>query len=480
MSFFKRSTAPLAISFFGSLILSIVALYFNPVLARDSIFYLDISSRLVDEGFSNAVQHYGWPWMSVIVAAIHSMTGLSIIYTGLIITALLMATTCAALTRASQLLNPASAWWACLISLSIPAFNSYRDSVLREPGLWLSAALVMLSLALWHQKKQYRHLILGLIYIFIGSLFRLEAVFLLIPLATAVFWQLRSSLWEKRNSVIIILFVSIASFAALALAMTEFDNSRVQYYAELLNPEKITEQLSHNASVLSSTVLEKYSRKDAGAILIYGFSGLIITKFLFLSGPFLLVIMLVPSSFLKKAKHPLFAFVVTAFACYFIVLLVFSMQHSFIINRYIALLHVLITPLLASGALCLNRRYENLAALVVVASMLTGLSNVVSFSDKRTHYFSAGDWIKNNIPEDVHTYYSDGRVSFYANRRYLPPPYDGNTVMQQHFSSYDFFVIDNLIENTAAQQLIEEGKLEQMVKFDNGKRRHLFILRRIQ
>ena len=480
MTSFNRSNGPLATAFFGSLLLSLIALHFNPILPRDSIFYLDIASALVTEESSTATEYYAWPWISVAIAAAHSLTGLTVTNIGLLLALLLMAGTCTILTRASQLLNPDSGWWACLVSLSIPAFNSYRDSILRDPGQWFAAALVMLALALWHRSKQWRHLLLALTAIFIGLFFRLEAIFMLAPLALAVSWQLRSLLWKRRVLILSSFFALAAVSIFILLTSAAMDNSRVQYYFKLLNPGIITEEFSKSTTAFSESVLEKYSHDDAGTILVFGFIGLILTKALLLNGPFLILIPFLATSLAKLRDHPLRIFIISASACYLLILLVFTLQKNYMTNRYVALLHVFLTPLLAASAVQLYRTHRKLALLLIFLSVLTGLSNVISLSDKRTHYLAAGDWIKRNIPEDAHTYYSDGRVSYYAGRRYLPPPYDGSAAVQKLSPRYEFFVIDNLKGNTTAQRLIEEGKLQIIAEFDNGKRRHLSILRRTQ
>src|SRR5690606_2610077 len=69
MTSFNRSNGPLATAFFGSLLLSLIALHFNPILPRDSIFYLDIASALVTEESSTATEYYSCPWISVAIAA---------------------------------------------------------------------------------------------------------------------------------------------------------------------------------------------------------------------------------------------------------------------------------------------------------------------------------------------------------------------------------------------------------------------------
>lgn len=475
----SKTQAPLITAFVGSLLLSLIALYFNPILARDSILYLDIANNFSVHGYDNPTGRFNWPWISVFISGLHQLTGLSTINAGLLLMLVLMACTCTLLTRTSQLIDEDSAWWACLISLSIPAFNNYRDSILREPGQWLAAALVMLSLILWQQQNRWRHLLLALAAIATGILFRLEAVFMLLPLAIALVWQLRSSLFNRRGLILIAAAAFLLMLTGSLIAFSGLvDNTRVTYYASLLNPGVITDTLDANARVLVDGVLEKYSHDDAATILVLGFSGLIVMKALLMNGPFLMVLALSPSSIFKRPGNALEVFIFSAALCYLLILLIFSLQHSFMIDRYVSLLHVLATPLLAAGAVKLQQRYHKLGKLLIVLAIVTGLANVVSLSDKRTHYLDAGQWIQSNIPAEARTYYSDGRVSFYAGRHYAQPLYDEEVAMQRHFSRYDYFVIDNLKDHPKTQQLLSEGTLELLAEFDNGKRRHLSVLRK--
>lgn len=475
----NQTQQQLIATFIGSLLLSALAYYFNPILARDSTLYIDIANNFAAHGYANPTERFDWLWMSVLISIVHQLSGLSTINTALLLMALLMAVTCTLLTRTSQLLTPASGWWACLISLSIPAFNSYRDNILREPGQWFAAALTMLAVILWQEKKQWRYLLLAIAAVITGSLFRLEAIFLLAPLVITFLWQLRANLLSKQGLIFIAITTLAVAFAAsIVIASGLLDSSRAAYYINLLDPALFTTNLEANANSFAEATLKKYSHDDAAKILVIGFLGLIMLKAILMNGPFIAALALSPSSLLKRPANPLELFVVIGILCYLMILLVFAVQHRFMIDRYIAMLHILATPLLAASTVKVKKIYPKLAKLVVLFAVLSGLDNVISLSDKRTHYLDAGPWIQDNIPAEARSYYSDGRVSFYAGRTYVSPRHDESIAISTYSHDYDYFIIDNLHENTAAQEALANGSLELLAEFDNGARRHLAILKK--
>ncbi len=475
-TFLTRTNTPILATVIGSLALSLIALYFNPILGRDSALYLDIAKSYTSTDISELLRRFNWPWMSILIAQIHTLTGFSIINSGYLINGALMAGTCAAITKATQLMNPSAAWWACLASLSIPAFNVYRDHVVREAGFWMFGALTLILVILWSRHRDIRHLLLSGIMILLSAIFRLEAVFLFGPLLTVV---LAAYLQNKSPRIILslMLFVLIFCSGMIYLATKAVETSeRAQYYLGMINPARLVTQLHDIGVAFASSSLEKYSQDDAAIILVFGFAGLILWRAALLAGPFLIPALLTRSLKIKDGNKLPLVFITAAIVSYLAVLMTFFIQQRFMIDRYISLLHVLAVPILAIGALQFSARYPRTGRALIVVAILCALSNVVSLSPKRTHYLLASAWISNNLPLDASVYYADGRIAFYADRGYLQGPLPEEHALTDHSQTYQYFVFEELQLDSAFNDLLAEHQLQVLAEFTNGQGRHLAIV----
>jgi hypothetical protein len=477
-----RNYLPVLTAFIGSLMLSLIAIYYDPILARDSALYVDIARSFTAQGFASATDRFDWPWLSFMIALIHKGSSLTLIVSGHLLMGVLMAGTAALLTRATQLLKPAAAWWGCLVSLSLPAYNGYRDAILREPGFWMFTALSLVAVSLWSKQTQrsWPYLLMAILSIFAAMSFRLEAAFLFGALILTVGARYTASLELKhgRKSYILLLFLLLLlmSVAVYLITFVRPESTRILSYMQLLNPNTIVAQLDTSATLLADHVLAKYSSDDAKLILLFGFLGIILLTSVKLLGPFVIPLTLSSRGLLNRPLDSTAIFMLSGVGLYFLVLITFFIQKNFMIDRYTAQLHILTTPLIALSAWNFKQRFTIAGKILAVFSILLALSNVVSISEKRTHYLPAGDWIDRNLSTHRLTYFSDGRISFYAGRDYIVPYISEEQALGAQFKNYDYFVLESSQASPLLKQRLEAGQLELLAEFSNGERHQLIIL----
>lgn len=479
-----RIYSPALCAFIASLALSFIALYFNPILGRDSARYVDVASIFATEGFTNLTDHFDWPWLSLVVALIHKGTGLTIIGSGNLLMAVLMAGTCALLTRSTQLLNPAAAWWGCLTSLSLPAFNGYREAILREPGFWMFAALSLVTVGLWSKRAHtgWPYLMIATCSIIAAMCFRLEAAFLFGSLCFVVIYQHAKSFRPQKNLLLLcacLFLMFLIAAVAYFVTIDGLHSTRINYYLRLLNLNTVTANLETSATILADSVLRKYSHDDAELILLLGFFGVIVFNSLKLLGPYTLTLAIAGRGLLKRPMDSMTIFAFSSAVLYLLILIIFFIQKSFMIDRYIATLHILTMPLIALSAWQFKQRFPVAGKILAAFAILLALSNVISLSDKRTHYLPAAEWIDLHLPADSRTYYSDGRISFYAGRHYQSPAIDEDQALGSHFENYDYFILEQAQDSPLLEQHLQAGHLELLAKFSNGVRRQVIILGKV-
>jgi len=82
---------PVRLTFLASLVLSAIAVQFNPIIGKDTAFYFDAASTFNEHGLRAAVELFNWPWLSVLFGLTQSLTGLPWELIGRLWTALFMA-----------------------------------------------------------------------------------------------------------------------------------------------------------------------------------------------------------------------------------------------------------------------------------------------------------------------------------------------------------------------------------------------------
>ncbi len=138
-----RRISPVQIAFLGSLLLSLIAIAGTLTLAKDAARYLYVSQQIVEQGPRVAFDLFSWPWFSLLLAATQRLSGLPLELTAYLWCAFLMAGTCALLVAITQRYVIDSGYWACLVVLSIPAFNHLRYDIIREFGFWFFCTLAL-------------------------------------------------------------------------------------------------------------------------------------------------------------------------------------------------------------------------------------------------------------------------------------------------------------------------------------------------
>ena len=62
---------PVRLAFFGSLLLSLIAVLGTANIARDAALYIDIAQRVTEHGPAVAWQTFDWPWFAILLANTH-------------------------------------------------------------------------------------------------------------------------------------------------------------------------------------------------------------------------------------------------------------------------------------------------------------------------------------------------------------------------------------------------------------------------
>ena len=470
--------SPVQLAFIGSLLLSWIAVFGAATVNRDAALYIDIGQTFIDHGLSAAFQRFDWPWFSALLGASHWLTGLPIETCAYLWCALFMAGTCALLVACVQQRLPNAGYWACLIVLAIPAFNQFRNDILREFGFWFFCLLALWLALRWQARGGRVSAALVQLALLLATLFRLEAL-LLIPALTL--WQLPQA--RTRAGCLRLLQLNALPLVGAGLGLAylllygEISLSRVQDYFDLVDPRKLFAAFRQLSDQFAGTLINKYSMDDAGKIIFLGLLATLLVTFVKLCGPFSLPFMYRDSWRAAKCYWLEFRPFAWTALIYAFVLMVFFVQQQFINSRYVSFLNLLVVPFLTVGLMIFAERSPRLAKVLVAIALIVMLSNVISLGAKKTHYVAAGAWVAQHIEADAPVYYEDSRMAYYAGRGYPVPTQSREQAMNPESSlQYRYFLIEAKADEPWLQAWLEKYQLRVLAQFVNRKNDTVLII----
>lgn len=439
-----KRISPVWLTFFSSLLLSLIAVVGEVTIGKDGAFYVDLAVTYLESGTAATFARFDWPWFSIILAILHRFTGVGLELISYCLCALFMAGTCCLLVDIVVKRLPQTGYWACLVVLSMPAFNAFRGDVLREYGFWFFSILALWLAMRWYSHPTWTRASLVQIAIAAAALFRLEAVLLMPALAV---WQLVGvrSWADFAKSVQFNALPACVGLVALAWVFmgAGLSAERLNDYVELLNPKGISSNFRDAAENFSKGVLHRFAGNDAKHILLFGLFGSAVFMFMKLLGPFV-----VPLLF-RRGREAAGQFFVEfkpfawAFIFYFAVIMLFYTQQLFMNSRYISFLNLLAVPAAVVSFVWFVGRFPKWGRFLCAVALLVMLDNVLSFSAKKTHYVESGHWIAKNVKKDAAIYYADPRISYHAGRGYPKQRLNTTAAMSEdHQARFDYFVIE--------------------------------------
>lgn len=407
--------SPVGVAFFGSLLLSVIAVLGVVTIGKDAAFYIDIAQRVNADGVQAAILAFDWPWFPILLAWSHSLLGLPYEQVAYLWCALLMAGACALLVDALGRALPGSGLWMPLLVLALPALNSFRNDILREQGFWFFSVLALWLALNWAERGGWLRAAAIHLAILGAALFRLEALMLFGALAL---WRLPDlfsySGWNRLLQIAALPLLGGAVALVVITVSGGFSQGRVEYYLHLLDPSALKTVFDAKTNALADAVFAKYMDDDAGLLLLGMILLAILFSFIKLCGPVALVFLRSVSWSAFGAYWRQYRLFVCAALIYIVVLVVFFLQQGFVNSRYVSYLNLLALPLLAFALVGFVQKFPRLGRVLAVLLIVQMLDNVISLGAKKTHYVEAGQWLSQHASREASIYYDDPRIGYYA------------------------------------------------------------------
>lgn len=411
---------PLTTVFATSVLLSIFAIWGKINPNNDGMLYVEAAQLFQQGGLEAARQVYDWLFLPVLIAFVSSITGLQAETAAYVLGTLFHAVLGVLLVDCTRRIYPQATWAAIVVVLALPAFNNYRDFIIREHGAWLFTFMSLWLLVQWNERRSWWLVFASQASVLLAFLFRPEALIILgVPFLWLV-WHIRRP--EARRGLIQYSTLPALGLAALAIIALSGDLAVTGKLAHQLQSINIAAQgdgFRAAAERVGSQLTPLVQGRDAERLLFFGLLSLIAIKLLTNFGVF--VVPFYRAIWVdrrERLRSPALAPLFWSAVLYGATLVVFVLSSFFVQARFVAFLNLLAVPVLAWGLWRIWSIWDRWRWIIISIALVTAVSNVVSSSPKKTRYIDAAAWVvtQNISPDRI--YFEEPVISYLADMGY--------------------------------------------------------------
>lgn len=458
------------------------------VINRDAIVYLSTAEAFLQGGLSATLQIYGWPAYAILGALLSKTLNISIENSFYLINSIFYAVIPAVFLKlyTTATNNRHGLLIAALASLLLPAFNGYREMIIRDVGYWLFSLLALLYFFQFIRTQKTSHALQWQLAIAAAFMFRSEAIAWIIGLPLCLFWVGNFTLSARLKSWLTCTSIYICALIAACVFLLINDAALETLLKKIPSTEAFTNSLYSLKTAqenMATYVLNPFSKEYAPFILNVGLiAHLIHTLLLAVSWPYLVF------TFIAIRKNANIEWTdenkiaLWAIAINLAMLTTFVLAQQFMIERYTVLTALLILLLISQPISDWTESiWPNASAwikygLVFIAIVLM-VDIVTTKNPPPTNLISAGEWLKQNTTPHTPVALSDNRLLHYSGRLregvtcLIDRDLRISLASTDKLKAYAYLVIQT--KQKSLQQdtmhLVQEGVFHEIKTFKRGK-----------
>lgn len=471
-----------------SLAYSAIHVFIDPLLNPDAVTYLLAAQAWLDDGYAAAAAMYPLPYYSILVAAVHSLTGLGLSTSAHWLDAALIAALIVALQRLGRALGGSVRVELIIVvfALLLPELNGYRSFVLRDFGYWAFLVVALTCLVRYTHTPNFLGLIAFLLCCVAAALFRVEAipVLALMPIALLV------GPGKRYRAVAVFYGLVAVGVVTAALVVSAWSAPGDGWTPAMLRAgivllSELPGHLRAQLAGFATTVLDPRFPDFAAWGLAGGLATLIVVHVaLAASLPLTAIaaIGVVRKTYgaLDRRALPIL-WMALAIALFGLVAVLVS--RGIIQTRYalpagllIAVIAAFVVDAWYANARTAQSRARLRRASVLVLVYFVGEAGFDLFNSKQ-HFLAAADWLAHNTAPDARIYSNDLRVIYLADRpvRWQDPYTLHEAALPA--AGYDYWAV--LLERDDArlrESIEQEPHWRRLAQFTNRKGDAVLIL----
>ncbi len=412
-----------------SLLLSLQAVYFDDILNRDGVMYLQMVEAYLSGGLAATRTIFDWPAFSILVAWVSQITPFSIETSAFVTNSILFLLLTDALVLISSLIVSSQRQLiiASILILGFTPINEYRDFIIRDVGYWAFCSLALYQFMKFLQSPSYCAASLWQALMLVAILFRIEGSVILLGLPAfllfvhplpAAFKQLFQTYYLLIiSSIIVVVFVLsqtdiVTAFAKLASIPSTY-----------LNFNEYVEKLITNSEIIKTHILNKYSKDYAPLMIVAGLLAMLTYKVLKLfSVSYLIIYLTTRLGNVITSRHQ--SLLLYFFSLNILILTIFLFKQYFVSGRY-AVLALIGLLLIVIPRFChnieqfwLNRKL--LPLTLIGLALFYSVADTATLSSSKTYIRDTALWAAHNLPIDSRVITDDEFTFYYFEREKVP------------------------------------------------------------
>jgi hypothetical protein len=467
----------------ASIAFSITHLALDPLPNPDGVVYLLAAQAWLEDGYAAAAATYPLPIYSILIACVHSASGLSLLTSAHCLDAALIAGLIVGMQRLAAALGGGVRVQVIVVVLALllPELNGYRSFLLRDFAYWMFAVLALVFLARHAVAPTLMRAAAFVVMCALAAAFRAEALVLMAAMPLALLSRSvapRAFLTASRCVLGVIASVALLYVALTSPATTWLSQALdqgIRLAAEV--PERIHGQIAgFGTQVLDPRFHDYAAFGVAGglatmiAVHVFNAASLPLTAIA-------IVGLLTGSNGRMDRRATPVMFVALGVAI--LALAVVLMARGIIQTRYAMAAGLLIVVIAAFAIDDWYRRagvgrggLRWMSALLV--AYFLGEAGFGLLNSKQ-HYVDASDWLAQHTASDARIFSNDLRVVYLAGRTvdWRAAGVAPSSGMKTPLGTYDYWVTNGARDG--AEELAHERGLIQVAQFANRKGQTLQI-----
>jgi hypothetical protein len=410
----------------ASLLLSLQAVYFDDIINRDGIMYLQMSEAYLSGGIVAAKAIYDWPVFSILIAWLHQLTSLPIESCGFILNSFLFVVLTDALVLISRLLVTSQRQLsiAAILILCFIPINEYRDFILRDPGYWAFSSLALYQFMLFAISPSFKTATLWQVFIMVAILFRIEGVVILsaLPLCLLFINPIFSGFQQFLQALYLAIAACVFGLLSFAFQANHSDAfGKLESLSSYLTLDKHLQLLDKYSLIIEQQILNQFSDDYASLILISGLSIMLLYKLLkMFSLSYIIIYFVTSSNGFTNTRTRLQKLLLYFLLLNILILTAFLFKEYFISSRYTVLaligLLLLVMPRLCHGIEQLWLDKRNLLLSLVGFCLFYNIADATTLSSSKTYIKETALWAAHHLPTDSLVITDDEFLLYYFER----------------------------------------------------------------
>ena len=481
-----------------SILLSVKAIISNPVLSSDSVLYLRTAEAFAVGGLSGALEIYSWPFLSILIAQLQSLSGLSFENSAYAISVFFYAVICCGFIGLVRDLGGSfrTQCLAAFVVLTYPTLNDYRDYIIRDHGFWAFLLISLVLLLRYQSRGGLRNAIGWVVSCLVAFAFRVEALafLLFVPLMLLVGDKLgiRSRLATMSTLYLVMVTLCLLLlFSAIGVVDSfSVDQVLLEIKRVPISINEFFQGISASTAVIDQALANPYLSDDVGFVFV---SGMLVLLFFqgmhaFLPNNLILLIWgrgLIRSPFAGQSMPIILGYLLVIF-----LYLVFAiLTKQFINDRFMVpfcLLMLLWLPFYANAIIdqSYNQRIRWAPILLCLLLGYSLLDSLISTGTSKQHIADALVWLNTNSSKESKLLTNNAHIAYFSNQQFDDCAYNLNPArayFKKNCPGRNLLVIEMQAKDKAlAKRLksLQKHKGFRVVKsFSNEKQDEIIILK---